>query len=387
VQLVLQGPDYASLRAVAERFATELQDSAVLGQIRVEPQANKPQLDVRIDRARAADLGVPVAEIATTLETLFGGRQVTRFRRGAEEYDVIVQVAEEARRQPGDLAAVHVRSARGDPVPLAALVEVREAVVPEGFPHLDRQRSLTISGQLAPGRTQGDGVAEFEAVAARVLPPEMRTAWEGETREFVESSGDAWVLFGLALLFAFLVLAAQFESWLHPVTIFSGVVMAIAGGVLVLYLSRFWGAPMTDNLFSRFGLIMLIGLVAKNGILIVEFANQLQIEGRDAGRAAYEAATLRFRPILMTSISTILGALPLALATGAGAEARNPLGLVIVGGLGLSTLITLFVIPMVYQWMDAACVRLTGHGSARGLRRAEEIGREVEAAERAATRG
>ena len=382
VQLVLQGSDYGELRSVADRFVEELRGGEVLGQLRVEPQPNKPQLDVRIDRARAADLGVPVAGIAATLESLFGGRRVTRFRRAAEEYDVIVQMRDEARAQPSDLAAVYVRGSGGRLVQLSSLVDVRESAVPEAFPHLDRQRSITISGQLLPGRTQGDGVAAFEAVAARILPETLRTAWEGETREFVESAGDAWMLFALALLFTFLVLAAQFESWIHPVTIFSGVAVAIAGGVLVLYLSRFWGTPMTDNLFSRFGLIMLIGLVAKNGILIVEFANELQLEGRSAARAAYEAATLRFRPILMTSISTILGALPLAIATGAGAESRNPLGLVIVGGLGLSTIITLFVVPIVYILMDGACVRLTGHGSARGLRRAAEIGREVEAAER-----
>jgi multidrug efflux pump len=382
VQLVLQGSDYDQLRTTADKFAAELRESAVLGQIRIEPQPNKPQLDVKIDRARAADLGVPVADIATTLESLFGGRQVTRFRRAAEEYDVIVQMAEENRLQPSDLASIYVRGTGGRLVQLSNLVDARETVVPEAFPHLDRQRSITITGQLATGRTQGDGVAEFEAVAGRVLPANVRTAWEGETREFVESASDAWVLFALALLFTFLVLAAQFESWLHPVTIFAGVVVAIAGGVMVLYLSRFWGVPMTDNLFSRFGLIMLIGLVAKNGILIVEFANELQLEGRAAAAAAFEAATLRFRPILMTSISTILGALPLAIATGAGAESRNPLGIVIVGGLGLSTIITLFVIPMVYVLLDAACVRVTGHGSARGLKRAAEIGREVEAAER-----
>ena len=382
VQLVLQGSDYAELRSTAERFAEELRGSDVLGQIRIEPQPNKPQLDVRIDRARAADLGVPVVEIASTLESLFGGRQVTRFRRAAEEYDVVVQMDEKNRSQPSDLAVVYVRGAGGRLVQLSSLVDMRETSVPEAFPHLDRQRSITISGQLAPGRTQGDGVAEFEAVAERILPENVRTAWEGETREFVESAGDAWVLFGLALLFTFLVLAAQFESWLHPVTIFSGVLVAIAGGVLVLYLSRYWGQPLTDNLFSRFGLIMLIGLVAKNGILIVEFANQLQLEGRSAAKAAYEAATLRFRPILMTSISTILGAFPLAIASGAGAESRNPLGVVIVGGLGLSTLITLFVIPIVYILMDTLCMRLTGKDSATGLKRAAQIGQEVEQAER-----
>jgi multidrug efflux pump len=381
VQLVLQGSDYTELRATAERFVAELRDNPVIGQIRITPQPNKPQLDVRIDRARAADLGVQVVDVATTLETLFGGRRVTHFRRGAEEYDVIMQMADRDRLQPSNIASIYVRGSGGRAVQLSNLVDTRESTVPEGFPHLDRQRSITISGQLAPGRTQGDGVAALEAVAARVLPETVRTAWEGETREFVESAGDAWVLFVLALLFAFLVLAAQFESWLHPVTIFSGVAVAIAGGLLVLYLSRFWGRPMTDNLFSRFGLIMLIGLVAKNGILIVEFANELQIEGRSAAEAAFEAATLRFRPILMTSLATILGAVPLALATGPGAESRNPLGLVIVGGLGLSTFITLFIVPIIYLLIDGACLRLTGHGSAHGLKQAARIGREVDAAE------
>jgi multidrug efflux pump len=383
VQLVLQGSDYTELRATAERFVAELRDNPVIGQIRITPQPNKPQLDVRIDRARAADLGVQVVDVATTLETLFGGRRVTHFRRGAEEYDVIMQMADRDRLQPSNIASIYVRGSGGRAVQLSNLVDTRESTVPEGFPHLDRQRAITISGQLAPGRTQGDGVAALEAVAARVLPETVRTAWEGETREFVDSAGDAWVLFVLALLFAFLVLAAQFESWLHPVTIFSGVAVAIAGGLLVLYLSRFWGRPMTDNLFSRFGLIMLIGLVAKNGILIVEFANELQIEGRSAAEAAFEAATLRFRPILMTSLATILGAVPLALATGPGAESRNPLGLVIVGGLGLSTFITLFIVPIIYLLIDGACLRLTGHGSAHGLKQAARIGREVEAAERA----
>ena len=193
----------------------------------------------------------------------------------------------------------------------------------------------------------------------------------------MESSTDAYVLFGLALLFTFLILAAQFESWVHPITIFTGVVLALSGGVIVLYASRLWGPGLTDNLFSRFGLIMLIGLVAKNGILIVEFANQLRISGRDAMAAAFEAATLRFRPILMTAISTIFGAVPLMLASGPGAETRNPMGLVIVGGLTISTFLTLFVIPIFYVIMDRLVVRFTGKSSAHGLVRSAEIDRET----------
>src|ERR1039457_2229391 len=238
--------------------------------------------------------------------------------------------------------------------------------------HFNRLRSLTVSGQLADGVTIGDAVSFLEGEVHAVLPAGYSYAWDGESRAYVESTSDTWMLFVLALVFTFLILAAQFESWIHPVTIFVGVALALSGGVLVLYCSRFWGVAMTDNLFSRFGLIMLIGLVAKNGILIVEFANQLQVkEGLDGAQAARKSAALRFRPILMTSIATILGATPIAFAGGAGAETRNPLGIVVVGGLGLSTFLTLFVVPIVYVLMDRLCLTLTGASSAAGLRRAE----------------
>jgi multidrug efflux pump len=260
---------------------------------------------------------------------------------------------------------------------LSNLVSYSESVVPENYPHFNRLRSVTISGQLAGSRTIGDGVAFLQKKAAELLPAGYSYAWDGETRDFVESANDTYMLFGLALVFTFLILAAQFESWVHPVTIFTGVVLAVAGGLLSLYCSRFWGVAMTDNIFSRFGLIMLIGLVAKNGILIVEFANQLQLQGRGAFDAAYEAATIRFRPIIMTAIATVLGAVPIAFATGAGAETRNPLGLVVVGGLSLATFMTLFVIPIVYILVDTACVKLTGRSSAHGLRKAQEIERET----------
>jgi multidrug efflux pump len=219
----------------------------------------------------------------------------------------------------------------------------------------------------------------LEEIVKPLLPSGYTYAWDGETREFVESGSDTYVLFGLALLFTFLILAAQFESWIHPITIFTGVALALAGGILVLYCTRFFGVPRTDNLFSRFGLIMLIGLVAKNGILIVEFANQLQIAGKNAFDAAFESATLRFRPILMTSIATVLGAVPIAFASGAGAETRNPMGLVIVGGLTIATFMTLFVIPIFYVLVDKLTMKFTGHSSDHGLKRAEEIAQEVDA--------
>jgi multidrug efflux pump len=377
VQMVLQGPEFPELQKIGAQFTTALRDNPVLGQARIEPQPNNPQLRIEVDRARAADLKVPLLDVATTLESLFGGRRVTKFRRGAEEYDVLVQVEDADRATPSDLGKIYVRSTSGALIQLSNLVTHSEETVPEAYPHIDRQRSLTLTAQLASGRTQGDGVAELERLARELLPDNYGYTWEGETREFVESSADAMMLFGLALLFTFLILAAQFESWIHPITIFTGVALALSGGVTMLYCSRYWGTPLTDNLFSRFGLIMLIGLVAKNGILIVEFANQLRITGRNAADAAFEAASLRFRPILMTAISTIFGALPLMLASGPGAETRNPMGLVIVGGLSIATFLTLFVIPIFYVLMDRLSVRLTGKSSAHGLMQAHEIDRET----------
>ena len=373
VEMVLQGSDFAELQKVGQSLLTRMRESGLFVQPRLDPSPTKPQLDVRIDRNRAADLRVPVADIASTLESMLGGRRVTQFQRGNQQYDVLVQVEDHKRSTVNDLARLYVKSSDGNLVQLSNLVETTETAVPESFPHYNRLRSITLSAQLAAGKTIGDGVLFLGEAAEGAMPPGTTFAWDGETRDFVESGRDTFMLFGLALIFTFLILAAQFESWIHPVTTFTGVAVALAGGILVLYCTRFWGPAMTDNLFSRFGLIMLIGLVAKNGILIVEFANQLQIEGRSAAEAAFESATLRFRPILMTSISTVLGAVPIAFATGAGAETRNPMGIVVVGGLTLATFITLYLVPVFYVLIDRLSVRLTGRGSAHGLRKAAEI--------------
>ena len=377
VAMVLQGNDFRQLQILGAEMIEEMRKSGLFFQPRVDPSPTKPQLEVRIDRARAADLAVPISNIASTLESLFGGRQVTQFQRGNQQYDVMVQVEDADRSTPSDLSRVYVKSQTGNLVQLSNLVTYSESVVPENYPHFNRLRSVTVSGQLAGNKTIGDGVKYLEAKAKEILPTGYTYSWDGETRDFVEGASDTYVLFGLALVFTFLILAAQFESWLHPLTIFTGVGIAIAGGLLTLYCTRFWGTAMTDNLFSRFGLIMLIGLVAKNGILIVEFANQLQIEGKNAFDAAYEAATIRFRPIVMTSIATVLGAVPIAFAQGAGAETRNPMGIVVVGGLTIATFMTLFVIPIVYILVDAACMKLTGKSSAHGLKKAHEIDRET----------
>ncbi len=381
IEVVLLGSDFSELQKIGDVLVDDMRKQTGLFLLpRLDPSPTKPQLNVRVDRAKAADLKVPLSDIAATLETLLGGRRVTQFQRGNQQYDVRVQVEDANRSSPSDLSRLYVKSTDGNLVQLANVVTIDESTVPENYPHFNRLRSITVSAQIETGRTLGEGVTWMQDRLTGKLPAGYAYAWDGETREFVESGSDTLILFGLALLFTFLILAAQFESWIHPVTIFTGIALALAGGITVLYSSRFWGTAMTDNLFSRFGLIMLIGLVAKNGILIVEFANQLQLQGRRAADAAFEAATLRFRPILMTSISTVLGAVPIAFAAGAGAETRQPLGLVVVGGLSIATVLTLFVIPIVYIYIDRLCVKVTGHSSAHGLKRAEEIEKETKTA-------
>jgi multidrug efflux pump len=379
-QLVLQGSNFDKLQEFGETILGKMRESGTFEGARAEPRTDKPQLDIAIDRARAADLGVPVARVATTLESLFGGRRVTQFKQDSRQYDVILQIEDAARLTPADLGRVYVRSEKGGLVQLSNVVSQRETITPEEYPHFNRLRSITLKARLAPGKTIGDGVDFINRTVPDLLPEGYNYAWDGETREYVESASDTLTLFALGLLFTFLILAAQFESWVHPVTIFTGVALALAGGVITLYLTRFFGAPMTNNLFAQFGLILLIGLIAKNGILIVEFANQLQLAGKSAFDAVWEGTTLRFRPILMTSISTIGGTLPLALTSGAGAETRNPLGLVVVGGLSIATVLTLFVVPVFYLMFDWMVRKVTGHSSAQGLRRAARVEEEVELA-------
>lgn len=374
VQLVLQGPEFDQLQTSGQEILRHMRESGIFAQPRLDPSPTKPQLDVRVDRAKAADLRVSVSDVASTLETMLGSRRVTQFQRGSQQYYVMLQIEDAERVTPNDLGRLYVKSGNGQLVQLSNLVTWSENTVPENYPHFNRLRSVTVSSQLADGVTIGDAVDFLQRQVKEVLPVGYSYSWDGESRQYVEGASDTSKLFGLALLFTFLILAAQFESWIHPLTILTGVVFAVAGGITVLYCSRYWGVAMTDNIFSRFGLILLIGLVAKNGILIVEFANHLQVEkGVDAAQAVFEAATLRFRPILMTSVATILGAVPIAFAQGAGAETRNPLGLVVVGGLSIATALTLFIIPIVYTLMDKVCLKFTGKTSADGLKQAHRI--------------
>ena len=304
---------------------------------------DKPDLRVTVDRDKAADVGVEVAAIGTTLETLLGGRQVTRFKRGGEQYDVVVQITDEERRVPADLGSIYVRGRDGQLVQLDNLVSVKETVAAKELNYFNRLRAATVQGNVAPGYTLGDALGFLEKTANEVLPPTARTDLDGQSREFRESSTALHLTFGLALVFIYLVLAAQFESFIDPFVILLTVPLGITGALVALKLSG-----GTLNVYSEIGLVMLIGLITKNGILIVEFANWLRSRGYDAMAAVQEAAVLRLRPILMTTSAMILGALPLALAGGPGAESRAPIGWVIVGGLSFGTLLTLFVIPTAY---------------------------------------
>ncbi|MGH8497192.1 MAG: efflux RND transporter permease subunit [Gammaproteobacteria bacterium] len=333
---------WEELEEILNQLLARMAENPQLTNPDTDLKLNKPELEIDVDREKIAAVGTTVEGVGRTLETLLGGRNVTRFKRGSEQYDVIVQIEDDARRTPGDLNAIYVRGSDGTMVQLSNLVTVRESVAAKELNHFNRLRSATISAGLAPGYPMADAL-DFMENALREVSPETPYDLDGQSRQFRESSSDIAVMFVLALVFIYLVLAAQFESFIDPFIILLSVPLAICGALLALTLS---GGSM--NIYSQIGLITLIGLISKHGILIVEFANQLQAQGRTKPEAVQEAAGLRLRPILMTTGAMVLGAVPLALADGAGAEARREIGWVIVGGITFGTLLTLFVVPVVY---------------------------------------
>jgi multidrug efflux pump len=344
VQFVLQTSEpYTQLKEYVDAVVAEARKNPGLIDVDTDLRLDSPQFKVEVDRQRAAALGVEIETIGRTLETLLGGRVVTRFKRDGEQHDVIIQLPRAARASPSDLASIHLRGRDDTMVPLANLVMVEETVAAEELRHFDRLRAGIIRANLAPGYSLGEALAFFDDAAQRLLPQTVRTDYSGESREFRQSSGDLYVTFGLALAFIFLVLAAQFESFVAPLIVMLTVPLSMAGALLALQLTG-----NTLNVYSQIGLVTLIGLITKHGILIVEFANQIQARGVSKRQAVIEAAALRLRPILMTTGAMVLGAVPLALATGAGAQSRQQLGWVIVGGMTLGTVLTLFVIPTVY---------------------------------------
>jgi len=309
----------------------------------VDLQLNKPEIFMDVDRVRAADMGVSVESVARTVETMLGGRVVTRYKRDADQYDVIVQTSAGGRTTPDDIEKLFVRGRSDAMVPLSSLVKVREDVSPRELNHFNQRRSVTITANLGAGYTLGEALKFIDETAARVLPQGYATELNGVSREFKSSAGALGLVFVLALVFIFLVLSAQFESFVDPFVILLSVPLSMVGALGAMHLSG-----GTLNVYSQIGLITLVGLITKHGILIVEFSNQLRQQGRSVMDAVVEASSLRLRPILMTTAAMVLGALPLALATGAGAESRQQIGWVIVGGMSLGTLLTIFVVPTVY---------------------------------------
>ena len=341
--VILTSDSYQNLAQVVRSFQEEIAKNPGIVSVDTDLRLNKPEISMEVDRERAADMGVPVDQIARAVETMMGGRQVTRYKREGDQYDVIVQTSPTGRDTPDDIERVFVRGKGEAMIPLSALVKIKEVVVPRELNHFSQRRSASISANLAPTYSLGEAITFMNATAQKVLKPGYSTDLNGTSREFVKSSGSLVIVFVLALLFIFLVLAAQFESFIDPLVIMLSVPLSMVGALLAL---QFSGGTL--NVFSQIGLITLVGLITKHGILIVEFANQLREEGMELFAAVTQSATLRLRPILMTTGAMVLGAIPLALASGAGAESRKQIGWVIVGGMSLGTLLTIFVVPTMY---------------------------------------
>ncbi len=343
VQFVLGGFDYQELQQAAETLMARLAQHPGFVTPEIDLALHTPHLVVETHRDKGADLGLSVATIGRTLETLLSGRPVGTFLQNGRQYKVIVKVDDRHREKPSDISQLYVRGNGGALVQLSNVVTVKEVPVPEALNHVDRMRAVTVSAGLADGFTLGQALTYLDETTSDLLKPGMRTAYAGESKTFAESNRNLYVTFALALAVIFLVLAAQFESFRHPWTILLTVPPALSGSLLSLAV-----IDGTLTIYSQIGLIILIGLVTKNAILIVEFANQLRERGMNVSDAVIEAATLRLRPILMTTCATILGALPLALATGAGAAGRRQIGVVLIGGLLVSTLVTLILVPAGY---------------------------------------
>lgn len=343
-QLVLGGPDYEEIAQWRDRMLLRMADYPGLVGADSDYKETRPQMRVNIDRQRAADLGVPVTAIGSALETLMGSRRVTTFVDNGEEYDVVVQASRDGRASPDDLAAIRVRANTGELVPLSNLVTLSEVAEPGSLNRFNRLRSITISANVADGHTLGEVVAWAEQAAREELPDYAQLDWKGESREYKNSGAAVILTFAMALLVVYLVLAAQFESFIHPLVIMLTVPLGVLGALIGLYVSG-----GTLNLFSQIGIVMLVGLAAKNGILIVEFANQLRDEGMSVHAAIVESARVRLRPILMTSIATAVGAVPLVLAGGPGSASRSTIGVVVIFGVIVSTFLSLFVVPAFYR--------------------------------------
>jgi multidrug efflux pump len=347
ISIVIQSSgSYAELDSLVNQLLARAGENPGLTAVESDLKLNKPRLRIDVDREKAASMGVDIETLGRTVETMLGGRQVTRFKIAGEQYDVMVQVDDVDRTNPEDITNIHVRTGSGEMIPLSNLVKVSETVAPRELNHFNRLRAATITANLAEGYTVGEAITFFEAEAAKLLPANAQLDYSGQTREFKQSSASLYVTFLLALGFIYLVLAAQFESFMDPFIIMFTVPLSMTGALLALYL-----VDGSLNVYSQIGLVTLIGLITKHGILLVEFGNHMQEQGMRRKEAIIEAAAMRLRPILMTTGAMVLGSIPLAIASGAGAESRQAIGWVIVGGISVGTFFTLFVIPTVYTYL------------------------------------
>ena len=347
VQFVIQNNNFDKIAQVLPKFLEEANKSSVLQGADADLKFNKPELRINVDRIKASQLGVSVEDISNTLNLSLSNRRLGYFTKEGKQYQVLGQVVRSDRDDPSDLKSIYVRNTNNEMISLDNLVTITEATSPSNIYHFNRFKSASVSSGLAPGKTVGDGIAEMNRIAKELLDETFVTSLSGSSRDYQESSSNIGFAFFLALGLIFLILAAQFESFIDPFIIMITVPLALAGALLSL-----WVFDQTLNIFSQIGMIMLIGLVTKNGILIVEFANQNRLKGMGKTDAAIYAATMRLRPILMTSLAMALGALPIALSLGAAATSRIPLGIVIVGGIIFSLILTLFVIPAMYSYMS-----------------------------------
>ncbi|OXS16688.1 multidrug transporter AcrB [Zobellella denitrificans] len=346
VEFVLSGADYDELYAWAEQLRELARDNAGLSDLDLDYAQTKPELLVEVDQQRAAKLGISVTDVADSLNVMLGGQAITTYSRQGEEYDVYLKGEERAFRQLHDLAAIYLRSANGDLVSLDNLVSLNEQGASPSLNHYNRKKAITLSANLVGNYSLGQALDYLDGLVREHLPDNATVDYKGESLEYKNNQGDVAFVFGLALVVVFLILAAQFESFIHPFIVLLTVPLGLLGGLLGLYL-----AGMTLNAYSQIALVMLIGLVTKNGILIVEFANQLRDRGLEFQQALVEAAVRRLRPILMTAFTTVAGSIPLILASGAGAESRQAVGTVVFAGVALATLLTLFIVPAMYRML------------------------------------
>jgi multidrug efflux pump len=348
VNFVVRNPDFDSLTAGMDVMLARARQIPGLVNVDTDLKVNKPELNVSYNRDRAEDLGIGVADVSSTLQTMLGGQRVGTFTRDSKLYYVVLQLEDTDRATPSDMTDLYIRGRDGSEVKLDALASIDESVGPTSLNHYDRVRSFTLSAGLAPGYTLGAAIDDLEALADEVLPRGSSTALSGESRELEETGNALYFAFVLALIVVYMVLAAQFESLVHPFTVLLSVPLAVTGALMTLLVT---GSSL--NLFSQIGMILLVGLATKNSILLVEYANQLRERGLETTEAVLEAGRIRLRPILMTSVATIVAMFPIALGLGAGSASRRPLGYAIIGGMVFATVLTLFLVPVVYVIFDS----------------------------------